>query len=62
MNNTDRKPLNTPEGRLQADKELAKAKQWVIDQKAKGNTKVDYAYLSYSSPDYTWIIFVAEKA
>lgn len=62
LNHEPRKPLNTPEGRAQANKALEEAKQWVIEQKAKGNKKVDYAYLSYSSPDYGWVVFIAEKA
>jgi hypothetical protein len=57
----DNKSLNTEEGKEQAKQALADANSWIADQKAKGNKRVDYAYLSYSSPDYTWIIMIMEK-
>ena len=61
MNAPIRHPLNTPEGEEQARIALAETNAWIAEQKAKGNKKVDYAYLSYSSPDYGWTIWVMEK-
>ena len=61
MNATIRMPLNTPEGKEQARIALAESQAWVAEQKAKGNKQVDYAYLSYSSPDYGWVIMVMHK-